>query len=230
MPSAESRPKGRIKVTYRGVDSLKVSPTNPRTHSDVQVGQIMESMDEFGFTNPVLVDEDNSLIAGHGRLQAAERLGLTSIPTITLAGLTEDQKRAYLIADNKLALNSGWDEGLLRSQLEDLEESGVLLDVLGFSEAELAVLLADVEDVVEDPLDEWVGMPEFEQDNEFYRTMRVHFRNEEDVQAFIKLLDRSPEATNITPKTQFVWYPEAPWLKVHDMGWTGEGDEPSDDE
>src|SRR6187455_77043 len=90
---------------------------NARTHSDAQVAQIAASIREFGFTNPVLVDGENGIIAGHGRLLAARKLGLATVPVIELAGLSAAQKRAYIIADNKLALNAGWDEDLLRLEV-----------------------------------------------------------------------------------------------------------------
>src|ERR1700680_3814028 len=95
---------------------------NPRTHSDAQVAQIAASITEFGFNNPILVDTKAGIIAGHGRLLAARKLGLTEVPVIVLDHLTEAQKRAYIIADNQLALNAGWDEALLRLELAALQE------------------------------------------------------------------------------------------------------------
>jgi ParB-like chromosome segregation protein Spo0J len=105
---------------------------NTRTHSAEQVAQIAGSIREFGFTNPVLIDAENGIIAGHGRVMAASKLGLAKVPCIRLAHLTETQKRAYIIADNKLALNAGWDEELLGLELADLREADFDLDVLGF--------------------------------------------------------------------------------------------------
>src|SRR5215208_5622442 len=100
----------RLKVEYRSLTSLIPYARNPRTHSDAQVAEIAASIREFGWTNPVLVDGANGVIAGHGRLLAARKLGMAVVPVIELAGLTEAQKRAYVLADNKLALNAGWDE------------------------------------------------------------------------------------------------------------------------
>src|SRR3972149_5845858 len=95
---------------------------NSRTHSDAQVEQIAASIREFGFTNPVLIDGDGGIIAGHGRVMAARKLGMDSIPCVVLSDLTEMQKRAYIVVDNKLALNAGWDDDLLRLEFDELEE------------------------------------------------------------------------------------------------------------
>jgi len=114
---------------------------NSRTHSDEQVNQVAASIKEFGFTNPVLIDGDNMIIAGHGRVMAAKKLGVDEVPCLILDDLTEAQKKAYVIADNKLALNAGWDDELLRVELEGLDELGFDLDLLGFSDEELNALL-----------------------------------------------------------------------------------------
>ena len=110
---------------------------NSRTHSPKQVAQIAGSIREFGFTNPVLIDAENGIIAGHGRVMGAQKLGLAEVPCIRLSHLTDAQRRAYVIADNKLALNAGWDEEMLGLELADLREADFDLDLLGFSEAEL---------------------------------------------------------------------------------------------
>ena len=114
---------------------------NPRAHSNEQVAQIAASIKEFGFTNPILLDGENGLIAGHGRLAAARLLGLKMVPCIELGHLSETQKRAYIIADNKLALNAGWDEELLRLELIDLKEMGANLELVGFDAMELADIM-----------------------------------------------------------------------------------------
>jgi len=135
---------------------------NARTHSDAQVAQIAASIREFGFTNPILVDGTNGVIAGHGRLLAARKLGMTVVPVIELAHLTDAQKRAYVLADNKLALNAGWDLDLLRLELGALQDAGFDLDLVGFDAGELDALFAvptagrtdpdDVPDVPENPV------------------------------------------------------------------------------
>lgn len=114
---------------------------NSRTHSDSQVTQVASSIKEFGFTNPILIDDDRGIIAGHGRLMAAKKLGMDEVPTITLSGLTEAQKKAYVIADNQLALNAGWDTDALTNELKRLQELDFNLDLIGFDANELAELL-----------------------------------------------------------------------------------------
>lgn len=118
---------------------------NARTHSESQINQIAASIKEFGFRNPILVDGENGIIAGHGRVMAAKKLGLTIIPYIDCSDLTEAQKKAYIIADNKIALNAGWDEELLKLELEDIEVSDIDMELLGFSDEELKRLIG-VED------------------------------------------------------------------------------------
>ena len=108
-----------------------------RRDSQEQVAQIAASIKEFGFNNPVLIDEDRGIIAGHGRLEAAKLLGLIDVPTITLAHLTPAQRKAYILADNKLALNAGWDIELLQAELEGLQELDFNLSLTGFDETEL---------------------------------------------------------------------------------------------
>jgi ParB-like chromosome segregation protein Spo0J len=110
---------------------------NSRTHSEAQVAQIAGSIREFGFTNPVLIDAENGIIAGHGRVMAAGKLGLDKVPCIRLGHLSDTQKRAYIIADNKLALNSGWDEAMLGLELSDLREADFDLGLMGFNADEI---------------------------------------------------------------------------------------------
>ena len=119
---------------------------NSRTHDEYQVNQIVSSIKEFGFTNPILVDDDNSIIAGHGRLMAAQKLGLTKVPTINLGYLSDSQKKAYVIADNKLALNAGWDIDMLKLEIDELNEIDFNVDILGFTDDELKNILADKND------------------------------------------------------------------------------------
>lgn len=132
-----------IKVEKRKVADLIPFARNSRTHSDEQVAQIAASIREFGWTNPILIDGKNTIIAGHGRLAAARKLDLAEVPAIVLDHLDEAQKRALVIADNKLALNAGWDMDLLSSELAGLGEEGFDLSLLGFNEDELANLLAE---------------------------------------------------------------------------------------
>ena len=116
---------------------------NTRTHSDEQVNQIVSSIKEFGFTNPVLIDKESMIIAGHGRVMAANKLKLSKIPTICLDHLTEAQKKAYIIADNRLALNAGWDEDMLKVELEELNDLEFDISLLGFEDKEIESLLSE---------------------------------------------------------------------------------------
>lgn len=145
------------RVERRPIDSLIPYARNSRTHSEEQVAQIAASMREWGWTNPVLIDEDGGIIAGHGRILAARKLGLKEVPVMVAAGWTEAQKRAYVIADNQLALNAGWDTEMLSAELRGLDEDGFDLGLLGFSD--LAPLMAEPNDGLTDP-DEVPEAPE----------------------------------------------------------------------
>lgn len=126
------------------LEALIPYANNSRTHSDEQVAQIAASIREFGFTNPVLIDQADVIIAGHGRVLAARKLGLAEVPCIRLAHLTEAQRKAYVIADNKLALNAGWDKELLRVELVSLRDDHVFdLELTGFDESELTKTLEE---------------------------------------------------------------------------------------
>jgi len=135
-----------LNVEYRKVETLIPFARNPRTHSDTQVAKLAASIVEFGWTNPVLVDGSQGIIAGHGRLAAARKLGLAEVPVIELGHLTPAQKRAYVIADNRLALDAGWDEEMLAAELAELTESGYDLTLTGFTNDEIEELLVDAED------------------------------------------------------------------------------------
>ena len=133
-----------MKIEQVKLDALIPYARNSRTHSDAQVAQIAASIKEFGFTNPVLIDETGSIIAGHGRVMAARKLAIADVPSIRLTHLTDAQKKAYVIADNKLALNAGWDDEMLAVELTDLKDMGFDLDLTGFSTDEIEALLAPV--------------------------------------------------------------------------------------
>lgn len=131
---------GTLSIEYRDIEELIPYARNARTHSDEQVAQIAGSIREFGFTNPVLIDE-GGIIAGHGRIMAARKLGLKEVPTIPITGLSEAQKKALILADNKMALNAGWDDAMLQVELEQLEKEGFDLNLTGFSEKEYEDLI-----------------------------------------------------------------------------------------
>lgn len=125
------------KLEWRSVSTLIPYARNSRTHSDEQIAQIAASIKEFGWTNPILIDGENGIIAGHGRLSAARKLGHKEVPVIELKDMTANQKKAYIIADNKLALNASWDNELLKLEIGDLQEENFDIDILGFDISEL---------------------------------------------------------------------------------------------
>ena len=132
-----------IQITYKPIQDLIPYARNSRTHSDAQVAQIAASIREFGWTNPILLDGENGIIAGHGRVMAAQKLGETEAPTIELGHMTDAQKRAYIIADNKLALNAGWDDEMLALELSDLQDAGYDLGLTGFDDDEISKLFPE---------------------------------------------------------------------------------------
>ncbi|MDO5686767.1 MAG: site-specific DNA-methyltransferase [Neisseria sp.] len=143
-----------MKVTYRNIHDLIPYVNNCRKHSDAQVLQIAESIKEFGFNNPVLIDGDNGIIAGHGRIMAAEQLGMDQVPCVELRHLSDVQRKAYILADNQIALNAGWDAELLKVELGELQDLDFNLDLLGFSGDELLELLPDIDMLTDDKDDE----------------------------------------------------------------------------
>lgn len=132
-----------LNIKYLSINKLIPYSRNSRTHSDAQVAQIAASIKEFGFTNPILVDEQGGIIAGHGRVMAARKLSMAQVPTIELAGLSEAQRRAYIIADNKLALNAGWDDEMLRVEFDALKELDFDLALTGFDLGEIDALMPE---------------------------------------------------------------------------------------
>lgn len=151
----------KLQIVYRKVEDLIPYEKNSRTHSEEQIEKVVASIKEFGWTNPILIDEDQGIIAGHGRLEAAKRLGMKEVPVLVLTGLTEAQKRAYIIADNKLALEAGWDEDLLREELDWLTQHDYSAEVTGFDSEDLQSLLsvnletaAEESEAIEEPEDE----------------------------------------------------------------------------
>ena len=130
-------------IEWKQTGELTPYSNNSRTHSEKQVQQVAASIKEFGFTNPILIDEDNGIIAGHGRLQAAQLLGMDKVPTIALKGFTEAQRKAYVIADNQLAMNAGWDLDALKVEVDRLTELDFDIDLLGFDDDMLAGLMEE---------------------------------------------------------------------------------------
>lgn len=133
-----------MEIVYKNIKELKPYENNSRTHDESQIKQICESIKEYGWTNPVLIDEKGMIIAGHGRVEAGKKLDIKEVPCIVLFGLTEAQKKAYVIADNKMALNAGWNEELLKIELEKLKELDFDLELTGFSKKELDKLFDEI--------------------------------------------------------------------------------------
>ena len=153
---------------------LTLYKNNPRVHSDTQIERLAISLTEFGFTNPVLIDDTGNVICGHGRIAAAKKIGLDTVPTITLSHLTEDQRRAYIIADNQLALNSSWDDDILKYELEKLSENGFDLSLLGWGD--------DIPAFADEP--DYGSLDDFDDPNEtlandVMKAIQIEFRPED---------------------------------------------------
>ena len=163
------------KIVQRKTEVLKPYENNPRQHSEAQLDRLVRSIKEFGFTNPILIDDDCNVIAGHGRLLAAELMGLATVPTITLGHLTADQRRAYIIADNQLALNSTWDDGVLQAELQALGEAGFDLTLLGWGD-DLPTFGDDIDLSALDDLDD---DPTLELADGVMKAIQIEFRPED---------------------------------------------------
>lgn len=191
------------KIEVWPIERLKPYDKNPRTHPEEQIKQLADSIQEFGFNNPIGVDSKDGIVTGHGRLVAAKLLKMKEVPVIVLDHLTEKQKRAYIIADNKLTLNSQWNEDILAEHLQELQEQDYDLDLTGFSEHELVPFL-DPEAEGSDPEKEWKGMPEFKQeDKTSFQSIHVHFFDQKGVDEFARLINQK-----LTNKTRSIWYPQ----------------------
>lgn len=225
-------PASEFRVQFRSVSDLIPYARNSRTHSDEQVLQLAASISEFGFTNPVLADAEG-IVAGHGRVMAARKLmdaGKTlrlpsgapipdgCVPVIDCTGWSPAQRRAYVIADNKLALNSGWDSAMLASELQELSALDFDLDAIGFSEAELQQVLLPIEQGETDAAAAWKGMPEYEDGAPCFRKVVVNFDDAGAVADFFKLIGQS-----YTDKTKSIWHPWKPDRDLASQQWGDDG-------
>jgi len=191
-----------MKVKNIDIEKLRPYKNNPRKHSESQIEQIANSINEFGFVNPIIADENNMILAGHGRFLAANKLLLTEVPVVQITDLDEKQKKALVIADNKIAMNSDWNEDLLWQQIQELSKDGFDLSLLAFNDMEIMPMIDS--NTVIDPLKEWEDMPEFTEDSKTaFRSLIVHFTCQEDIDQFSKLVEQT-----FTDKTKFMWYPE----------------------
>ena len=202
-------------VERRPLAKLVPYARNARQHSDAQVDRIAASMKEWGWTMPLLVDENDELIAGHGRALAAEKLGWAEGPVMIARGWSDAQKRAYRIADNRLSELSQWDNLLLGSELAELRDLRVdLVELTGFTPLELDALLAPETD----PDAEWQGMPEFTRGTKVaFKTLQIHLKDEQAVRRFADLVGQP-----ISEKTRFLWYPQAEIERYADKRYTTE--------
>jgi hypothetical protein len=191
----------KLAIKYKKTADLVPYANNSRLHDETQLGQLVASINEFGFTNPVLLDGANGIIAGHGRVMAANVLGLETVPTIELQHLTDEQKAAYVIADNKLAQNAKWDDEILRLELQSLSDADYDLSILGFDEASLSRLL-DVAKTA-DAFEEYNQAIEYENKNAGpYKSLIVHFENEQDVDNFKHLIKQ-----NFSNSAKYIYHP-----------------------
>tara|TARA_R110000765_G_scaffold273224_2_gene371952 strand:- start:2026 stop:2781 length:756 start_codon:yes stop_codon:yes gene_type:complete len=191
------------KIERRKVDALIPYARNARTHSDEQIAQLAASIKEWGWTTPVLVDEDGGIIAGHGRVMAARKMGIEEVPTMTASGWTKAQKQAYVLADNQLPQNAGWDMDLLSVEMKDLDADGFDLSLIGFGDGEITNLFIPIEKVETDVEEEWDRIPEFKQDDKTsFRKIIVHFESDDDAEDFANLIGQL-----ITNKTNSIWHP-----------------------
>jgi len=191
----------KLTIKYKKTSDLVPYANNSRLHDETQLGQLVASINEFGFTNPVLLDGANGIIAGHGRVMAANALGLETVPTIELQHLTDEQKAAYVIADNKLAQNAKWDDEILRLELQSLSDADYDLSILGFDEASLSRLL-DVSETA-DAFEEYSEAIEYENKNANpYKSLIVHFENEQDVDNFKHLIKQ-----NFSNSAKYIYHP-----------------------
>jgi len=197
-----------MQVIEKHIDDLKPYKNNPRKHTERQINQIAESIKEFGFVNPILVDETDTILAGHGRYHAAKQINQEMLPVVVVDKLNDQQKKALVIADNKIAMNSSWDEDMLWNQIRQLNDEGFDLSVLAFDEMEILPMIDS--NVVTDPLAEWQDMPEFDQEDLTpHRTLFVHFRNDQDYDTFLKLVEQTG-----TDKTKSIWFPELEMMQT----------------
>jgi hypothetical protein len=191
----------KLAIKYKKTADLVPYANNSRLHDETQLGQLVASINEFGFTNPVLLDGANGIIAGHGRVMAANVLDLETVPTIELQHLTDEQKAAYVIADNKLAQNAKWDDEILRLELQSLSDADYDLSILGFDEASLSRLL-DVAETA-DAFEEYNQAIEYENKNASpHKSLIVHFENEQDVDNFKHLIKQ-----NFSNSAKYIYHP-----------------------
>lgn len=181
------------------IDQIKPYELNNRIHTPEQIKFIADSIQRFGFNQPLVLDEDLIVLVGHGRLEAAKSIGLEKVPCIVIEGLSIEDKQAYRILDNKIQNDSTWNIDNLAAEIESLRDSGF---DMGFCDLDQLTEKMGVE--VHSPEKEWSGMPSYDSENqEAFRSLHIHFKDQEGVDAFIKLMDQV-----VTEKTRSLWYPD----------------------
>lgn len=199
-----------MKIEQVPVEKLIEYVNNAKLHSDDQVSKIAASIKEFGFNNPILVDADNGVIAGHGRLLAAKKLELEKVPCIRLAHLSEVQKKAYILADNRLAeIGGGWNEELVKVEMDFLQENNYNLDLTGFDVGEFEQI-EKINSSQEN--DEWVGMPEFNIIEQPFKLI-ISFDSENDMKNFTE----QSQIKNFKSKNKKTWSTCFPWKENSDL-------------
>lgn len=199
-----------MQIEQADISSITPYEQNPRRNIEA-VRNVAQSLQEFGWRQPIVVDTDRVVIVGHTRLLAAESLGMDTVPVHIADNITPEQARAYRLADNKTGEAATWDNELLKLELEGLTADGVDLSLTAFNDAELAAVFTD-QDVEFNAEDEWQGMPEFEIGlAKAYRTLVVHFKDQKAVDDFLERNNKE-----ITENTRAIWFPEIEIDKVAD--------------
>lgn len=207
--------KTSLNIVPQKVDDLIPYVNNARTHSESQVLQIAASIKEFGFNNPILIDGEKGIIAGHGRLLAAKKLGLKTVPCVELRHLTELQKKAFILADNRIAENASWDDALLRMELGILKDFEFDLESIGFDDFGFEYF--PFEEGETDAEAEWTDMPEYQSEETCHSRCVVKFASEQDRAAFFSVLGQK-----YTEKTLSAWYPVRERRNLEDLRWADE--------
>jgi ParB-like chromosome segregation protein Spo0J len=189
-----------MKVETVSIESIVPYANNPRNNEEA-IEKVARSIDEFGWQQPIVVDENMVIIVGHTRLLAAKSLGLNEVPIHVADKLTDEQARAYRLADNRTNEYASWNMKMLGIELRDLDDIGFDIELTGFNNIELASLLIDPE-VIEDHSAEWQGMPEYESENVAYKSLVVHFLKAQDVNDFSQLIGQA-----IGDRTKYLWFP-----------------------
>lgn len=208
-------------MKIQNIDLKKITPyaKNPR-HNEAAIAKVAASLKEFGWQQPIVTDKEMVVIAGHTRLEAARQLGMKKVPVFVADHLTDTQAKAYRIADNRVGAEAKWDDQLLRLEMIDLRDANFELGVTGFDIGEIDNVLLEKQLGENDAEAEWVGMPEFNQeDKTSFRSFPVHFKDQEAVDQFAALINQK-----ITDKTRYVWFPEIEIDRMADKEYVSEDD------